>query len=350
MVEVVFHVGAHKCATTSIQRGLEALAAETPSLVYVPPSRANAPGAGGEPPCPELTAFTSLLRKAAPEGATRQSVVDGLCRLIESHAGKRRIVFSDEMMIGGMPGLAWKFYPRADVTRAVIDEVARRFPVSVLLQSRESASYLRSCHQFRVRFGMTLGYLPFLERFDLGSVSWTRLGRSLFDGAAFEWRVLPIEHLSDPDRAGEVAAALRLVSPDWDASERPLGVVNISNGPLMRAATLVLQRAGRKFDTRPRARVASALAAIEAEAASLGADAANALIVETLARVKLKVDPRIANMIRLQAEEERLSGGSLHRLLVERYAEDYAGFVSRYVDRTPSRPAQRPALFGARRS
>lgn len=117
----------------------------------------------------------------------------------------------------------------------------------------------------------------------------------------------------------------------------------------MRAATLVLQRAGKRFDTRPRARVAQALNAIDGSVAGAEPEAANALIGEALATVKLESDPRIVNMVRLQAEEEQLSGGNLHKLMVERYAEDYAGFVARYVDRAPA-PARRRGLFGIGRS
>lgn len=329
LVEVVFHIGAHKCATTSVQRGLAAHAARDASLAYVPPARPQSPNdeAIAEP------ALKSLIRLVGREAAPwpeRQHVIDGLCRMIEAKAGARRVIISDEYMLGPMPGLGWRFYPRADELRAVLDGVAERFPTSVFLQSRESASFLLSCWRFRVRFGMTVGYEEFLERFDLGSVSWARLGRTLFDGAAYRRRVLPFETLIDPARAPETAEALRFLVPEWDVAATPLSAVNPSNGPLMRAATLILQRAGVRIPTPPRGRPAQLLTAIEAEVAAAGAEAGADLIRRTLGRVRIQIDVELARTVFDAFMEERSEHPSQAGPRA-RFAPDYAAFLASYA-------------------
>ncbi len=330
MVEVVFHVGAHKCATTAIQAGLGRIAASDPCIVYVPPSRRG--GAGAPPGAERAQALHDLVRlvgRGEEAALPLDGVVDGLCRLIEAHGDRERIVFSDEYILGGMPGLRWSFYPRAGLAREAIEGVGRRFPTRVLLQSRETAGYLKSSHQFRVRMGMTLGYAGFLEAYDLSSISWEKLGATLFDGAAYEWRVLPIEWLGDDGRAADVGEILRFVAPGLD--EAPLDAPNASSGPLMRAATLVFNRARKSLDTRPDGPVALALSGAEADIADASETEANAMIERVFTDCGLKAGDRLVNMIRLHFEEERAPSGFLQKLLMERFAPDYAAFLARYA-------------------
>lgn len=335
MVEAVFHIGAHKCATTTIQAGLAALSRMRDNFAYVPQHdpRARPPAEGDE----AVRAMVRLVRRGRPGTAAGQSVADGLCRMIERRAdvwgsgGPERVVVSDENMLGAMPGIDWSFYPDAATVRWVLDEVAARFPTSVLLQSREPAALLRSCHQFRVRRGMTLSLLGFLERFDLASASWSRLGETLFDGARYRRRVLPIEALADPSRAGEIGAALDFVVPGWSLAGAPLGVANPADSPLMRAAATSFERFGMTLQGARKARIARALAAIEDDLPDLPATEANALLRRTLGPFGLRLPAGGGNLIRRQLDEERRKPGSLHRLLVERFADDYAAFRERYA-------------------
>lgn len=325
MVGVVFHIGAHKCATTSVQRGLAAHAARDAGLLYVPPARAQRPNDAAKPD-PALRSLIRFIARETSPRPTREAVVDGLCRLVEANLGRRRIVLSDEYMLGPMPGAGWRFYPRAAELASALDGVARRFPTSVFMQSRESASFLLSCWRFRVRFGMTETYDAFLRKFDLDSVSWARVGRALFDGAAYRWRMLPFETLTDAGRAAETAEALRFLVPDWDLSESPLPYANPSNGPLMRAATLVLQRAGIRIPTPPRGRPAQLLTAAEAEILDAGAEAGSGIIRRTLDRVRIEIDSELARDVHdaflLERSDHPAQAG-----LRARFAADYAEFL-----------------------
>lgn len=307
-----------------MQRGLGLHAARDAGLLYIPPARAQGPNDAAEPN-PALKSLIQLVGRETQPRPAREAVVDALSRLIEANEARRRIVLSDEYMLGPMPGVGWRFYPRAEELAAVLAAVARRFPTSVFMQSRESASYLLSCWRFRVRFGMTETYDEFLEKFDLGSLSWGRVGRSLFDGAAYRWRVLPFETLADASRAEETAAAMRFLLPQWNLGETPLPAVNLSNGPLMRAATLVLQRAGLKIPTPPRGRPAQLLAAIEPEVAASGPETGAALVAGTLGRVRIGVDGPLARAIYDAFLGERTEH-PMQAALRERFAPDCVAF------------------------
>lgn len=323
MVDVVFHVGAHKCATTSIQSGL----ARRRSIM------------GGEV-CAELQDLVRLVGRGAGAGVSLESVVDGLCRQIELHADRSRIVFSDEYILGGMPGLRWSFYPNAGLAREAIEGVARRFKTSVFLQSRETVSYLRSSYRFRVRLGLKLSYLSFLETYELDSISWSKLGATLFDGAAYDWRALPIERLREPVGSASVLEALDFVVPGWEFASAPLRAANASEGPLMRAILLVLNRAGEKIDYRLRREIGAVAHAAEPMIGTTDEKAASDVISQALASVSISLEPRMVNMIRAQFDEERQSDGALNRLLTARFAPDYETFVARYAP-----PVLAPAAF-----
>lgn len=328
MVEVVFHIGAHKCATSSVQQGLASYAERTPGLAYLPPTRPSERTEGREPN-PQLKALIRLAGR--DDGPSVGAVVEGLVRLIEAEAGCERIVISDEYMLGPMPGLGWRFYPRAAALREALDGVARRFKVSVFLQSREPAAFLKSCHRFRVRFGLTLGYDAFLDRFALDTLSWTALGKTLFEGAGFDWRVLPLETLVDPARAEATAAALRFVLPAWDLADVPLASANPAFGPLMRAATLVLRRAGVHVPNALAGRPARVFGALDATIGAAEAEAAVAMIRGALDAARLPADETLAWLIHAQYLEERAPDGRLQALLKDRFAQDYASFRAAYA-------------------
>ena len=340
MVEVVFHIGAHKCATSSVQQGLAAYAARLDHLGYVPPARAAAISEGVEPD-PALKALVRFVARG--DGPDEAAVADGLSRMIETK-GKPRVVVSDEYMLGPMPGMSWRFYPRAEALRGVIERMSRRFETSVFLQSRETAAYLKSCHRFRVRFGLALGYDAFLDRFELESISWERLGRTLFAGAPYRWRTLPFETLVDPTRGATTADALRFVLPEWGLADVPLASANPSFAPLMRAATLVFRRAGVHVPNALAGRPAKALNAVEAAVAAAETDAAVALLREALAQARMPSDEQTARMILTQFDEERAPDGHLQALLRERFAADYAAFVEGYAGQSGT-AATKPSLL-----
>ncbi|MET0314056.1 MAG: hypothetical protein ABW275_06645, partial [Hansschlegelia sp.] len=234
MVDVVFHIGAHKCATTSLQIGLRQVSDADPSLAYISPgTRADA-----------VVAFTAYMWANRQDKGTQRTIVDKFLTAIAEHEDKARIIFSNENMLGPMPGMRWKFYPRAPIVREILEQVAQRYPTSVFLQSRETASFLRSCYQFRVKSGMSMSYLQFLERFALKSARWERLGKILFDSAPYKWSVMPIEHLKSPEHAESVQERIRFLAPGWDLEKRPMPATNSAVPPLARAAAVVLRRAG----------------------------------------------------------------------------------------------------------
>lgn len=327
LVEVVFHVGAHKSATTSVQRGLEALAARRPGLAYVGPIGRDGPDATNR----ALADFVDFTRRARGHAHDAGGVADGLCRLIEAHRDASRLVISDENILGGMPGVARRFYPRSAEVRTVLDAVASRFPTSAFLQSRETVGFLESCRRFRVMQGAPASRTSFLETFDLDSASWASLGASLFDGARYRWRVLPIERLADPARRRETEADLSFLVPRWDLAETPLESVNVSRGPLVRAALLALNAAG-DAPARPlRNAITRSLSPLEAAVARADPEAAVAMISAAFAEAGRPVETGFARIVHGRLGEETSGGPNLTETQAARLADDYAGFLARYA-------------------
>lgn len=327
LVDVVFHIGAHKSATTAVQRGLEALAARRPGLAYVGPIGRDGPDGTNRP----LADFVDFTRRAKGHAHDAGGVADGLCRLIEAHRGASRLVISDENILGGMPGVARRFYPRSAEIRAVLDAVASRFPTSVFLQSRATAGFLESCRRFRVMQGAPASLASFLETFDLTSASWASLGGVLFDGAKFRWRVLPIERLADPARRQETEADLSFLVPGWRLDETPLENVNVSRGPLLRAALLALNLAG-EAPARPlRSAIARSLSRLEAAVARADPEAAAAMISAAFAEAGRPVETGFARIVHAHFGDEKSGASGLSDAQVARLAEDYAAFLARYA-------------------
>lgn len=327
MTEVVLHIGAHKCATTAVQRGVEALAGGRPDLAYVGPIGRDGPDERSRP----LADFVDYARRAKGHGLTGEGVADGLCRLVEAHRGARRIIVSDENILGGMPGVARRFYPRSEEVRRVLDIVAARFRTSVFLQSRETGAFLESCRRFRIMQGAPANRAGFFAGFESGSVSWAVLGATLFDGAAFAWRVLPIERLADPAQDARTAADLGFLVPGWSLGETPLESVNVSRGPLVRAALLALNLAG-EAPARPlRNAIARRLATLEEPLARADREAAAAMIAAALGEAGLAVDADFARRVHELLVEERGPAEGAGADEAKRFADDYAAFIARYA-------------------
>lgn len=327
MTEVIFHIGAHKCATTAVQRGLAAVAAKRPDLAYVGPIGREGPDETSRP----LADFIDFSRRSKGRALTREKVVDGLARLIEAHRGASRLVISDENILGGMPGVARRFYPRSEEVRGVLDAVAARFPTRVFLQSRETGRFLESSRRFRVMQGAPASRAGFRESFAFASVSWAALGAVLFDGAGYAWRALPIERLADPARRAETAADLDFFVPGWSLDETPLEAANVSRGPLVRAALLALNLAGQAPRLPLRNAITRRLAPLEEPVARADPEAAMAMIRTAMAEAGVAVDAAFARQVHERMLDESRPDDAFDAEEAARFAADYAAFVSKYA-------------------
>ena len=327
MTEIVLHVGAHKCATTSLQRSLQSLAQRDSCIHYRDSNRLD----------PLQRTITQAVLNGA-DGQHRQEVADAILKTAAASRGIKRFILSNENFLGRMLGLDWQFYPNVDILRDIIDRIAARAPTRVLLQSRESASYLRSSYQFRVRNGLRLSYDQFLQRCDLGGLSWLRLGDTLLHGADFRWRVLPIENLRGSERQNSLDRTARFLHPDWELQADDFPQENATRGTLVRCVTLHLNKMGCPM---PAAKWAFEQTLTQLESTLLAhlsaGHPAAPLLLQSFQDQGLAIG---LNPCRAIVHDFAFSlhnePGQLEEFLRAGFAADYAGFLARYVAPEPT--------------
>lgn len=305
MAEIVLHIGAHKCATTSVQDALD---------------QKHGPGRlirvrGKMEPIQD-----SLVQLGEPKPLPVDAALDCIRTMLRDHPGLDRYVISNENILGRMLGLDWAFYPNAAHVRDFLDRVAEEAHLTVLLQTREPASLLRSSYYFRKHKGLVEDYGQFLDRLALEDLSWHGLLRTLFDEARFDWQVLPVDWLRDPAHARAKRAFFRALDPDWDIEAAPLPRSNESRDVVLTAFLEVVAPMGVKIPRHalfaqtdkmrrlPQEPHAPRLESIMAFARQLG----------------IGPGPRIRKATAQRLERLTADAHNIDRLLRRYYAADYA--------------------------
>lgn len=223
---VIWHIGAHKCATTSFQTALSEECKKHEDVLLIAPKS----------PDPVVDTLRRYIWEAVDHFDT-----SSLIKLI-TETRKQRIIISDENLLGKMPGLSRGFYPRSHLLRNIIDETGRSFETTVLVQSRETSSYLKSCHKFRLSTGLGMDYAEFLQFLDLSSFRWSNLGKTMFDDAPYRTLVLPIEEAGNPSSVYSIFDA---ILPGSDRKSLPRE--NISIPREIETLALLCNRSGHKL-------------------------------------------------------------------------------------------------------
>lgn len=322
MTEFIFHIGAHKSASSSFQMAMRKVTANDDAIVYIDHTIDDALQR-------EITHFVDGRRteRAAPE------LGEQVLQLSKRRKETSSVILSNENYLGKMIGLDWDFYPAAAKIREVIDFVAARQPVRVFLQCRETASLLKSAHSFRIRHGMSLNYEQFLQNCNLEGMSWCRLGRDLFDGAVFEWKVLPLEYLYTQDKHMLVRDSVRFVCPVWDLDSTPIPFTNESPGALSLNTIRVLNILSPDELASKRRRLIPELRKTEEsfKGTRLSSHEKVKMLEEALKHSGLNVSEDICREIVHDVFGHKKRGQNLQKLLATFYRDDYQRFHESYV-------------------
>lgn len=162
-MDVHLHLGAHKTASTHLQKSLERAEArlrESGVAIVVPPLLRGAP-------------MRSLTGAGVPEAAARL--------LVEREAGARRLVISEENLLGRAfrrtaPGV---FYPAAGRNISRLVAALGRAPDRLYLGIRSPETFLVSAYGERLRHDALGSFGDFLAGARPEDVGWADLARRL---------------------------------------------------------------------------------------------------------------------------------------------------------------------------
>lgn len=169
-MKLVFHAGLHRAASSSLQRllGEERPRLERAGIAAVPQARLKHP---------DMAAVRAFARAPAGTPAERERLADGLSRVADHLArkGMAAILISDENMPGVMPGKRDRPFERRAALFGMLEMLARRHDVRLLLILREHASWLQSLHAFLALRGDRRSFAAFAEGFDRDELAFAPL-------------------------------------------------------------------------------------------------------------------------------------------------------------------------------
>lgn len=161
--EVLFHVGAHKTASTFLQSCLRADdAAIADSGVTVVQRARIKDGPLGE-------ALRLLHKGRQPDSALSNLAASTLHELLDTQG--RRVLITSEDILGRLSGFYASTGPVAEFLVRALPGLRVRF----LLYTRNQADYLESAYVQYIHAGKSLEFSRFLEKFDLARLSWVSI-------------------------------------------------------------------------------------------------------------------------------------------------------------------------------
>ncbi len=186
---IALHIGAHKTATTHLQRSLLAseAALATHKARYFGPDKLRGQGQG------LIDRFG--LRVEGAKAANRSSLApsDQLAAMAE---GADRLVLSDENFIGNLQtktgNMSMPLYPRANERVAALADAADLGAIDVFLGLRGPADFLTSAYSQLLMGGDAIAFAEYLAQNPMRSIYWPGLVARLVSlpqiGRLFVWR------------------------------------------------------------------------------------------------------------------------------------------------------------------
>ncbi len=315
---VVFHIGVHKCATTSLQSALYHFAVSKPELQLHATTKKS-----------PLENYLCRLTW----GMENAHTMDDLAEIFLTHLKKNdqtdRFVFSNENFLGPMMGLTWRpmmgmtrdFYPDMTVLREFIDRISKEYPTTVLMQSRETSSWLASIYKFRVRRGLSKSYDQFIQYVNMDTISWERLGDTVLDGTDFA--VIDVDDLRN--NSDNVRRFTEKIHPDWGPSGQTIPMVNEELSPHQRALALVLNKIGIAPEN---------IDGLLSNFQSLDADDPDLKwkVAMELDRAGLRIPLEVAELAVTEIRNGLETRNHLDKIIKNHFAKDYEMFRDKYVN------------------
>lgn len=161
-MQIVLHIGVHKTASTYLQAILEAsrdrLGAEGIGYVTLEEMRSG---------------ITARVRRPGLFGMRLKSIAR---RLIEQHAGCRRLIISDENLSGGSRELIKDaFYSAAGERTSRFAEALGNDDVGIMVATRSYDTFVSSCYCEHLRHFSFVTPAEYVAAIDIQRLNWTML-------------------------------------------------------------------------------------------------------------------------------------------------------------------------------
>ncbi len=166
--QIIIHAGFHRCASTAVQDLLRdrraAITASGTALLL----REDLEG--------WLTGRQLRLLYRHEGGSMLSALRFSLAKSMLKRTGARRVLISEENLIGMMPGVTdTRFYPHFRAFLKAVKVLTRDFDVSLRFVVRRPDRYLESAYAFRVMRGLRMAFPEFVAAAGEGAADWSKL-------------------------------------------------------------------------------------------------------------------------------------------------------------------------------